>query len=524
MFNNISLKKKLTGLLAIPMLLFVVVGVYLIQRNDADLTHMKTTLYDVNAQSSSLILNADRDMYQALAAYRMIVDEHLTGDELKEQQQDLSENIAQASERVGKAGAILSDHGLLSDIHEQSKVTVEQNLDLFKTHFAAWSETAAQGTSAIADFDAARESLNELGEYLDASAITKSEQIKRTNSTMHLFVYVILVLIVLIIGWIGFGMIRRIAKSVDAILQRVNKVTEGDLQTDASSLDYKDELGSIALSIDTMTVGLRELISQVLRSAEQVNLAAGEISSTTDEVARGSMYQAESAQTASDVVTKLSAGVRTVSQRAKEATHLTVNTNHEAIACGQTVQESLVSMNLLAQRMYELEQDSKQIGNIIGVIDDIAEQTNLLALNAAIEAARAGDQGRGFAVVADEVRKLAERSSEATKQIAGIIKEMQRSTQESVNAMAATEALYKQAGAALGSIVNRVGEVAEQTREIADSSVNQAAQSQDVMKQIESIASISQEAAAAAQQTASSSQTLGGLAQQLHTMVKRFRL
>ncbi|MBP3965977.1 methyl-accepting chemotaxis protein [Paenibacillus lignilyticus] len=524
MLNNVSLKKKLSGLLAIPLVLFVVVCLSLIQRNNADLSQMKTMMYDVSAQTTSLILNADRDMYQALAAYQAIANGQLAGDELQQQQQDLSENIEQIAERVGSAGTILAENGLLAEIHEQSKLTVQQNLDRFTTHFEAWSDKTAAGTSDITDFDTARESLNELGEFLDAYAVTQAELVQKDNVSMHLFIYIIIALIVFIIGITGFGIIRRITKSVDHILHRVKQVSEGNLHHDGPSQHYRDELGTITQSIDSMANGLRELISQVLTSAEAVTVAASEISATTDEVARGNMYQAESAQTASEVVTKLSEGVRTVSQRAKEATHLTINTNKEAIACGDTVQESLRSMNLLSQRMNELEKDSNQIGNIIGVIDDIAEQTNLLALNAAIEAARAGDQGRGFAVVADEVRKLAERSGEATKQIADIIKGMQHSTHESVKAMSATETLYRQAGDALGSIVLRVGEVTEQTKEIAASSVSQASQSQEVMKQIESIASISEEAAAAAQQTASSSQSLGSLAYQLNTMVKRFRL
>ncbi|SDX86844.1 methyl-accepting chemotaxis protein [Paenibacillus sp. CF384] len=524
MLNNISLKKKLSGLLAIPLLLFVVVCLYLIQRNNADLSHMKTMMYDVSAQTTSLILNADRDMYQAQIAYQTIGNSQLSGAELQQQKQDLSDNIGQIMERVGKARDIMTENGLLAEKHEKTQITVQQNLDRFQTHFASWSDKTAAGTSDIADFDTARESLNELGEFLDATAVQQAELIQKNNVSMHWFIYIIIALCALVIGITGFGIIRRITKSVDHILHRVRQVSEGNLLNEGQAAHYKDELGTISESIDVMANGLRELISKVLVSAEAVTTAAAEISATTDEVARGNLYQAESAQTASEVVTKLSEGVRTVSQRAKEATHLTINTNKDAIACGNTVQESLSSMNLLSQRMNELEKDSNQIGNIIGVIDDIAEQTNLLALNAAIEAARAGDQGRGFAVVADEVRKLAERSGEATKQIANIIKGMQHSTQESVKAMTTTEKLYQQAGDALGIIVRRVGEVAEQTEEIASASVSQASQSQEVMKQIESIASISEEAAAAAQQTASSSQSLGSLAYQLNTMVKRFRI
>ncbi|AZN39089.1 methyl-accepting chemotaxis protein [Paenibacillus albus] len=524
LLNNVSIKKKLSGLLLIPLVLLIIICLYLIQRNNTNLDDMKTSMYDVTDQSTSLILNADRDMYQALVAYQSIGTGHLTDEELKQQQQDLSDNIAQAAERVGKAGQILSDNSLLTREHPETHTTVQQNLDRFSDNFTAWSGSAADQKSDIAKFDAARESLNELGEYLDSYAISQAELIQKANRTSSLFIYILIALLALAIGVVGFGVIRRITRSVDTILNRTKRFAEGELQAGAQMVHDKDELGSIASSIETMADGLRQLISQVMSSAERVTSAAAEISATTDEVARGNMYQAESAQTAAEVVTQLSQGVQQAQQRAQEATVLTESTNGDAINCSKTVSESLASMNNLSQRMHALEQDSTQIGSIIEVINDIAEQTNLLALNAAIEAARAGDQGRGFAVVADEVRKLAERSGDATKQISSIITGMQHSTQESVKAMSTTEILYRQAGGALESIVHRVGEVTQQTKEIAASSVTQAAQSEEVMKQIEAIASISQEAAASAQETASSSQTLGSLANQLTAVVRKFRI
>ncbi|SEO83944.1 methyl-accepting chemotaxis protein [Paenibacillus sp. OV219] len=524
LLNNVSIKKKLSGLLLIPLVLFIIICLYLIQRNNTNLNDMKTSMYDVTDQSTSLILNADRDMYQALVAYQSIGTGQLTDEGLKQQQQDLSDNIAQAAERVGKAGQILSDNNLLAREHPESHTTVQQNLDRFSENFTAWSGSAADQKSDIAKFDAARESLNELGEYLDNYAISQAELIQKANKTSNQFISILIALLVLAIGVIGFGVIRRITRSVDTILNRTKRFAEGELQAGTQTVHDKDELGSIAQAIETMADGLRQLISQVMSAAERVTNAAAEISATTDEVARGNMYQAESAQTAAEVVTQLSQGVQQAQQRAQEATKLTVGTNQDAINCSKTVSESLASMNNLAQRMNALEQDSSQIGSIIEVIDDIAEQTNLLALNAAIEAARAGEQGRGFAVVADEVRKLAERSGDATKQISSIITGMQRSTQESVKAMSTTETLYRQAGGALESIVHRVGEVTQQTKEIAASSVTQAAQSEEVMKQIEAIASISQEAAASAQETASSSQTLGTLANQLTAVVRKFRI
>lgn len=181
-------------------------------------------------------------------------------------------------------------------------------------------------------------------------------------------------------------------------------------------------------------------------------------------------------------------------------------------------------MENLSSQMKLLEKDSQKIGRIIEVIDEISEQTNLLALNAAIEAARAGDQGRGFAVVADEVRKLAERSGEATQQIAGIIKGMQHNTDQSLRAMEHATTQTSKTGQTFQSIVRMVSDTADQVTEIAAASEEQAAQTVEVMRAVETIAAASEESAAAAEETASSSQTLAHLAEELNHHINYFRV
>lgn len=147
------------------------------------------------------------------------------------------------------------------------------------------------------------------------------------------------------------------------------------------------------------------------------------------------MSQATAAQTMNELFRELSEAINSVAQSAEQASELSDHTMRIAQDGGAVVTDSIQGMTLLNNQMSRLEEGSDKIGEIIAVIDDIAKQTNLLALNAAIEAARAGEQGRGFAVVANEVRKLAERSSEATKQVTDIIKEMQKNTQHSVKAV-----------------------------------------------------------------------------------------
>jgi methyl-accepting chemotaxis protein len=217
------------------------------------------------------------------------------------------------------------------------------------------------------------------------------------------------------------------------------------------------------------------------------------------------------------------------------------------------------AVDAAAKQITDLGSQSEEIGKIVVVIDDIAAQTNLLALNAAIEAARAGEQGRGFAVVADEVRGLAERVTDATKEIAGLVDNIQKGVAESIKAFegGSTEVevgvkLAEEAGEALGRIMNSVESVAGQIEEMVKtistvSAVGEqntaatqqmAANSSEVSKSVESIATVSrqngsttmemsagaQQMTAQVQQVVASSQSLGDMANELQTAVGVFKL
>ncbi|REE80195.1 methyl-accepting chemotaxis sensory transducer with Cache sensor [Paenibacillus taihuensis] len=352
--------------------------------------------------------------------------------------------------------------------------------------------------------------------------ITEKEAMGEFNSVTDLTIggFVVSLIVLVLITYIT---LRYMLRNIPQLLAKLKLIENGDL-TVQFDLKSKNEIGQISEGLASMVQQIYKMISTVSRTSQSVTIGAAEISATTEEVAKGSMNQAVSAQTVSELMKILTDTVDVVAGRAQEAVELTKKTNQGALTGGESVRTTILSMERLSQKMSELEKDSTRIGDIIQVINDIAEQTNLLALNAAIEAARAGEQGRGFAVVADEVRKLAERSGEATKQIVRIITSMQHSTQESVRAVAETAALSQQTGEELDNIVRMVGEVARQSEEIARASRGQSAQSMEVMREIESIAAVSEESAAAAEQTASSSQSLTSIAQDLTDTVTKFRL
>lgn len=220
----------------------------------------------------------------------------------------------------------------------------------------------------------------------------------------------------------------------------------------------------------------------------------------------------------------MSDAINSVAQSAEHASELSDQTMRIAQDGGLVVTNSIQGMTVLNNQMSRLEEDSDRIGEIIAVIDDIAKQTNLLALNAAIEAARAGEQGRGFAVVANEVRKLAERSSEATKQVTNIIKEMQKNTHQSVNAVVEGVAFSQKNGEAFDHIISMVNDTAHKVTEIAAASEEQAAQSSEVLYSIESISAATEEMAASSSETATTANALAQLAEELNALVSIFKV
>jgi methyl-accepting chemotaxis protein len=204
---------------------------------------------------------------------------------------------------------------------------------------------------------------------------------------------------------------------------------------------------------------------------------------------------------------------------------------------GSVVAETISGMNRIAlvvkksaETVHTLGKSSDQIGEIVQVIDDIADQTNLLALNAAIEAARAGEQGRGFAVVADEVRKLAERTTKATKEIASMIKQIQKDTNGAVSSMEeGTKEVEKgkhladKAGESLNQIIKGAEQVVDIITQVAAASEEQSSTSEQISKSIEAISNVTQESSAGIQEIARASEDLSRLTLNLQDLIGKFK-
>jgi methyl-accepting chemotaxis protein len=333
-------------------------------------------------------------------------------------------------------------------------------------------------------------------------------------------------------------------KTLDAVILPVNEGSEvlsqmsrGDLTARVTG-NYKGDHQLLKNSINALGESLCNLIKDVYDSVNASASASTQISSSTEEMAFGASEQSSQTNDVAAAVEQMTKTIVETTRNASAAADNAKKAGEIAGEGGRVVKETVEGMNKIAEvvsqsaeTVKKLGKNSDQIGEIIQVIDDIADQTNLLALNAAIEAARAGEQGRGFAVVADEVRKLAERTTKATKEIAGMIKNIQKDTSEAVesinkgtNEVENGKVLAGKAGESLKQIINASIRVVDEINQVATASEEQSATAEEISKNVESISNVTNETTTAIQQVARSAEDLNRLTDNLQKLINRFKI
>ncbi len=297
--------------------------------------------------------------------------------------------------------------------------------------------------------------------------------------------------------------------AVNQIAAGLKRLAEGDLEHRIKT-EFIPALEPLRLDFNASLEELERSLAAISANAQAIGSATDEISTAAEDLSRRTEQQASSLEETAAALEEITATVKKTAEGAKHARDAVSTARVDADKSGEVVREAMAAMT-------GIDKSSKQISQIIGVIDEIAFQTNLLALNAGVEAARAGDAGRGFAVVASEVRALAQRSAEAAKEIKGLISASTAQVDQGVK-------LVTQTGEALGRIVAQVGEINGIVADIAASAQEQATGLQQVNTAVNEMDQVTQKNAAMVEETTAASRALAGKTEELGQLIARYQL
>ncbi|MBV5285911.1 MAG: PAS domain-containing protein [Methyloversatilis discipulorum] len=305
------------------------------------------------------------------------------------------------------------------------------------------------------------------------------------------------------------GLVQQVSDGLSDVARVLNAMASGDLNRKIER-EYAGTFAQLKDDTNTTVDKLREVVGRIKESTEAINTAAREIAAGNSDLSSRTEEQASSLEETASSMEELNATVKQNAESAQKANQLGHQSNEAVMRGAETVKRVVLTMS-------DIQDSSRKIADIIGVIDSIAFQTNILALNAAVEAARAGEQGRGFAVVASEVRNLAQRSAQAAKEIKGLIA-------DSVERVDGGARLVAEAGATMEQVVDSFRQVTGLVTDIASASQEQSSGIAQVTQAVSQMDGVTQQNAALVEQAAAAAESLEEQARSLMRAVGQFKL
>lgn len=556
-FNNLNMSKKIVGLVGILLLLMMIstgfgifkmsgIGTELteIAENDMPLTE-KITEITVNQLEQAIWferalrfggIGKDKHNFE-IAEEHFIKLAHLVDEEIKEGEHLAQKAIDNAKTKAGKVEfeEILKHLKVIENEHSNYDLHAEEVFELINNGDMHEAEILAKKV------EAEEEALDhELKQFLkQVAGFTQESLLHAEHAEQSAITGMIVIALIALVFGVGLSIliVRAIVGPIREIIATINVLETGDL-TKRINVNSENEIGQMSATFNTFLDGLNKTLNSMASASQTLASSSEQMSASSKQIATGTEEQSEKASQVATASQEMSATVIEVAENASGASAAAKEANNAAIKGGDIVFKTIQSMNGISETAKEssevisnLGERSKEIGNIVKVIDDIADQTNLLALNAAIEAARAGEQGRGFAVVADEVRTLAEKTTKATKEIGDMIKGMQDDTGKAVETMenevrvVEEGVLFAQeAGASLQEIVGDVEKVNMMIDQIATASEEQSTAADQISSDIDAVAEITRDNSVGVGEIATAGNDVAEMASNLQSLVQEFKL
>ena len=544
-YQNISFRWKLGIPLMLLVLLFLYMGIFSV-RSSNTLADNAETLAKINLPEIQLLMQADRDLYQALTAERALFVGRLSAQERQVLLVEHAENIQQTHDRILESFAL-------------SNTSTDQENREFLQYLDAWKritddivsradtddpmEREAQIERSFGEgfeaYSTLRNFIDVVGErrlkHVDNFTIEIDEERDFIASKLMLLV-VIGTLVALAAAWF---LPLVVTVPLRMISDRIQNIAQGDGDlTIRINIDREDELGQLAGHVNRFMEKLQSLITDIRHNTDDVSGSAETLLEVSSSSQKAADEQCHAITMVVAAVNELTVAIQEVArntgntaQNAKNANQITDQGQERIHLAVERVQGLSSRISQTADIMVRLEGEAKNVTSVIDVIRGIAEQTNLLALNAAIEAARAGEQGRGFAVVADEVRTLASRTQKSTEDIQGMLSQLQSGVQRAVEAMNASTAMTNEAvgsaseaGESLAGIGSAVQNITNMAIQIATAAEEQSTVTAEIDKNLVEINQLAMTTSEDATKTANASQRLNQLSSSLRQLLGNFRV